>query len=137
MYELGNGVRQSQENAVDWYQQAARQGFAQAQAALGFAYRSGSGVAKDLQKALYWFEQAAIQQNGWAQSGLGIMFANGEGVSQDDVVAYAWLTLATQNDYPLARENLEKVEKRMTRKEINQAHELARRIGQDIEARSH
>ena len=137
MYRSGKGVQQSHENAADWYQQAAEQGFASAQAALGFAYRSGSGVAKDFEKALYWFEQAAVQQNGWAQSGLGIMFANGEGVSRNNVVAYAWLTLAIQNGYPLAQENLKKTAKRMTRKEIDQADELTGRLRQEIEARRH
>ena len=76
-----------------------------------------------------------MQQNGWAQSGLGIMYANGEGVSQNDIVAYAWLTLATQNGYTLARKNLKKIAERLTRKQIDQADELARRLREDIESR--
>ena len=125
------------EQAEKWNRLAAEQGLASAQAALGFSYRSGSGVAMDFEKALYWFEQAAVQRNGWAQSGLGMMLANGEGVSRNDVAAYAWLTLATQNGYRRAQENLKTVQKRLTRKKIKQADELARRLRQDIEARSH
>jgi len=47
MYDNGQGVSQSYEQAVKWYRQAAQQGDAIAQLNLGNMYNSGRGVPQD------------------------------------------------------------------------------------------
>ena len=44
MYEVGQGVKQDDFEAVKWYRQAAEQGEANAQAILGFSYLLGKGI---------------------------------------------------------------------------------------------
>ena len=44
MYEHGQGVAQSDKEAVAWYRKAADQGHARGQCNLGFMYYQGQGV---------------------------------------------------------------------------------------------
>ena len=45
--------------AAEWYEKAARRGYAPAQCNLGFFYDRGVGVAEDAAKAVEWYERAA------------------------------------------------------------------------------
>ena len=47
MYDNGQGVRQDDAQAVQWYRKAAEQGHAKAQYNLGVAYINGQGVRQD------------------------------------------------------------------------------------------
>ncbi|HHX2522660.1 TPA: tetratricopeptide repeat protein, partial [Neisseria subflava] len=58
MYANGQGVRQDDAQAVQWYRQAAEQGDAQAQGLLGIAYGSGYGVRQDSALAQEWYGKA-------------------------------------------------------------------------------
>ena len=58
MYANGQGVRQDDAQAVQWYRQAAEQGDAQAQVLLGIAYESGRGVRQDSALAQEWYGKA-------------------------------------------------------------------------------
>ena len=61
-YSLGDGVKQDQETANRWLQQAAGNGDADAQYWLGeLYYDGGSGFGKDRAAALLWLEKAAAQ----------------------------------------------------------------------------
>lgn len=93
-YDKGNGVPQSDSQAVKWYKAAAEQGNAEAQDDLGLMYRSGRGVEKDKVEAVKWHKKAARQKNPAAMFNLGTAYYNGDGVSIDDVSAYAWFLLA-------------------------------------------
>jgi len=79
---------------VAWYQKAAVQGIADAQAKLGVMYDTGEGVPKDAVKAVAWYQKAAVQGIADAQLILGVKYSEGEGVSKNMVIAYAWLNLA-------------------------------------------
>ena len=58
MYANGQGVRQDDAQAVQWYRKAAEQGDAQAQLALGLRYATGQGVRQDIVIAKEWFGKA-------------------------------------------------------------------------------
>jgi hypothetical protein len=70
MYVNGEGVTQDDAEAVRWYRAAADQGFAEAQASLGFMYVNGKGVAQDYAEAMRWFRLAADQGHAYAQEAL-------------------------------------------------------------------
>ena len=61
LYETGEGVNQSWEEAVKLYRQAADQGSAQAQFNLAQCYENGTGVRKNPEKAAELYRLAADQ----------------------------------------------------------------------------
>ena len=61
MYRNGEGVPQSDRQAVAWYSKAAEQGFAHAQYNLGMMYNNGAGVSQNRDKAREWLRKAAAQ----------------------------------------------------------------------------
>ena len=67
IYRQGQGVAQSDTEAVKWYRKAAEQGDASAQYNLGWMYHKGEGVPKDLILAYVWFNvaQANGNEKGW------------------------------------------------------------------------
>ena len=73
LYSTGQGVQQSNFEALKWWQMAANQGDADAQYNLGVLYRDGIGVESDSEVSLKWFHQAA---------------ANGDQVSAGIVAEY-------------------------------------------------
>ena len=78
------GVRDKDEDeAAQWYQKAAEQGHAEAQASLGLMYVLGRDVPKDEAKAVQWFQKAAKQGNANGQAALGWMYMEGRGVIRD------------------------------------------------------
>lgn len=72
-YEHGEGVVRDQEKAVDLYCQAARQGVAEGQYALGWMYANGRGVERDDRIAAKLFEMAASQAYPQAQKMLQLI----------------------------------------------------------------
>lgn len=89
-------ARRDYETALREYQAAAKQGDAEAQAALGFLYQMGLGVQKDLAEAARWYRKAAEQGNVKAQYYLGFMYEHGLGVPEDDAVAVYWYLKAAK-----------------------------------------
>jgi TPR repeat protein len=59
LYDKGQGVPQSDHEAMNWYRRAAEQGEARAQYNLGLMYANGQGVAQDLVEAYYWISLSA------------------------------------------------------------------------------
>ena len=96
-YDDGNGVSQSDREAVKWYRAAAEQGNASGQANLGLMIRLGRGVEQNKEEAVKWYRKAAKQKNALAMFNLGTAYFNGDGTSIDDVAAYAWFSLAQEH----------------------------------------
>ncbi len=63
MYDRGDGVPQSDEEALKWYKMAAKQGEARAQYNLGLMYANGQGVPQDYVEAYFWISLSAAQGN--------------------------------------------------------------------------
>jgi TPR repeat protein len=125
MYANGQGVPQSDAEAVAWYHKAAEQGQAAGQAYLGYMYQRGKGVPQSDTEAVAWYRKAAEQGHGAGQRSLGWMYAKGRGISQDAVKAYMWESLALLNGEAKAGALLDEIAKQLTQSQISQAQGLA------------
>lgn len=94
----GHGVRESDAQALQWFERAARQGLAEAQFHLGNMYAYGlasPGADVDASRlAAQWYFEAARQGHADAQYSLGILFLTGTGVVQNTDEGARWIGLA-------------------------------------------
>jgi TPR repeat protein len=111
MHAGGLGLSKDDTKAFERYQQAAEQGHASAQAALGSMYRKGAGVAKDEAKAIAWFRKSAAQGNDEARRHLEAMESARDGRKNTadipepgDTKAQAALASAQPASQPVADE---------------------------------
>ena len=104
---------------------AARSGNADAEELIGVMYALGLGVERDDIRAFEWYLRAAMKGHPGAQSGVGWYYEVGRGMPAPDLVrAYVWYVLSTIGGDPDAAISQEEVVKKMTPKEIEQAHRL-------------
>ena len=68
VYARGLGVSEDIKEAAKWWQLAASQGDAEAQASLGFLYELGSGVTQDYVQAYLWYSLAIAASPGNANA---------------------------------------------------------------------
>jgi uncharacterized protein len=125
MYELGQGVIQDYDEAIEWYRLAAAQGNANAQFNLAVIYYLGAGVAPDDKEAAQWYGLAADQGLMAAQYNLGYMFYKGYGVTQDYLQAHKWWSLAAAQGHEDAAKNRDIAALKMTPSQIEEAKRLA------------
>ncbi len=85
------------------------------------AYEKG-----DYATALMEFRVLAEQGDAIAQYNLGLMYANGRGVPRDYVQARMWFNLAAAQDNETARTLRDKLAKKMTPAQLDEAQRLAR-----------
>ena len=100
--------KKNPEEAVKWYEKAAKQGHAKAQVNLGLMYANGDdGVEKDSRKAVTLWKLAAEQGNAKAQLNLGVMYSTGEGVDKKNPEeAVKWYEKAAEQENAKAQLNL-------------------------------
>jgi uncharacterized protein len=107
LYHLGLGVPENDALARQWFERAARQGFAPAQFELGNLYAYGHApvaAGEDTQRlAAQWYFEAARQGHAEAQYSLGILFLAGSGVQRNPGEARKWLTRAARQGHPDAQ----------------------------------
>lgn len=93
-----------------YYEQAARNGSAQAAYALAALYRDALLVDKnedeatrDREKTFFWMREAAV--GGWpqAQYELAVFYYSGKGTERNPAEAIQWLEKAAENDHVLAQ----------------------------------
>ena len=111
-YKNGQGVTESYEEAVKWYRKAAEQGNAGAQCNLGFCYFYGRGVTQSYEEAVKWYRKAAEQGDKYAQCYLGWCYENGQSVTQSYEEAAKWYRKAADQGYQLAKDVLDRLNKR-------------------------
>lgn len=63
LYDKGQGVPQSDQQAMKWYELAAKQGEPRAEYNLGLMYLNGQAVKPDLVEAYYWISRSAARGN--------------------------------------------------------------------------
>ena len=68
-----------------------------------------------------WIRRAAEQGDALAQNNLGAMHYFGQGVEKDYVDAYAWFNLAAAHGYDSAAESRDKLEGRMSPRQVADA----------------
>ena len=124
-YYGGDGVRQDDTLAADWFRKAAAQGYAPAQYSLGLMYLEGRGVARDHAEAARLLRAAGEQGNALAQYRLAMLYFQGQGIATDYVSAYKWLTLVAERGNALAAEKRQTVARQMTPAEIEAARKMA------------
>lgn len=90
--------------AAAYYQIAAKDGFATAQARLGALYANGIGVPRDLGRAFDLFRVSAqLGHNVDAEFALAEMYYTGQGVLQDYGRAVDWYQKAARGGHPVAQ----------------------------------
>ena len=93
--------------AFNWYLQAAEQGYAPAQCAVGASYLSGRGAFIDVALAVAWFRKAAEQGEAKAQWNLGTLYGEGRtGVKRDLKQAFGWCQKAADQGFLPAQATL-------------------------------
>ena len=90
----------------DAARQAAEQGDAGAQTALGVMYEDGEGVPQDYAEAVKWFRKAAEQGDADAQFRLGYKYYHGKGVPEDYTEAAKWYRKAAEQGHVEAQYEL-------------------------------
>ena len=133
-YRFGQGVPQSDAEAVKWYRKAAEQGYAKAQYNLGVCCDTGKGLPKDYAEAAKWYRKAAGQGHAKAQFYLGVSYKYGQGVTRDDVESYAWLSLSAAGGEAIALTSREEVCDRLSPQDLQRAQLRERQLGEEIQA---
>jgi len=127
-YLYGEGVAQSNFEALHWFRLAAEQDNHNAQYNLAVMYLNGIGVVENTEEALRWFEAAANNGDGMAQYNLGVFYANGVyGLDQDIQRAWMWFTLAGSGGLENAASNAVLLQEFLNADQLSQAQEMARR----------
>ena len=110
-YESGQGTEQDYNEAFKWYQQAANQGIASSQCALGRFYLGlitgdGKGLKIDKTEGVKWLRKAAEQEYVYAESLLGFCYLHGNGVEKSESMAEKWIHKAAEHGYFVAQYSL-------------------------------
>ena len=108
MLFLGNGFvtgEISRKERETWLKLAIDKGSVKGLNYLGeLYYNGGEAPVTDLTRALYWFKRAGEAGNSWAQYSLFEMYHFGRLVKKNKEKAMYWLTMAYENNNPLAVE---------------------------------
>ena len=110
-YLTGQGVAVDYNEAVSWFQKAAKQGNADAQYFLGECYFRGHGVPRDLEQSAKWNAKAATHseedfQYPEALCGLGNLFLN---VMNDKKQAIKWYRASARKGFVDAQQKLKEL----------------------------
>jgi len=106
LWAKGFDGKQSYEEALRWWNEAARRGYTVAMNNIGLAYANGHGVEPDIKQAFDWWLKSAIGGNAWAMNAIGDCYETGQGVGQDYVIAMTWYQTAAESGDPLAHYNV-------------------------------
>ena len=127
MHNSGSGVPHDPVKAAFWYRKAAEQGNGSAQTSLGVMYERGIGVPQNDKEAAAWFHKAAEQGYAEAQYVLGGMYERGQGAIKADLVqAHKWFAIAVAAGFDIAQDNLQELEAKMSREQIEKAQSMAK-----------
>lgn len=108
-YAKGIGVRQDDNEALSWLQQAADRDYPDAYLALGFMYSDGMAFAPDYRVAFNWFAKSAALNNAEAQFQLGGLYRKGMGVEQSSKQAVEWYRKAAEQGHEGAKARLKEM----------------------------
>lgn len=127
-YRLGRGVPADMRIAQSWFQKAAQQGHAEAQANLGLIlYQNG-----DKKGAMPLIRKAAERGDERAQYVLGATLFNGDVEGRDWPRAYALMSLAAEKGLPSAKTSLKQMDAVMPAADRERAKVVARQITADM-----
>lgn len=98
MYQDGDGVAKSLDEAVKWYTKSADLGYKEAQYTLGALVFQRQIQTISYTQAITYYEQAAKQGHVKSQLNLGMLHFRGDVIAQDLPAAVQWLSLAASNN---------------------------------------
>jgi hypothetical protein len=96
----------SPSEALKWFEQSARKGYAPAQVNLAVMYINGWGTPQNYGAALHWLLEAAHQKYARAYYNLGILYQQGEGVAANPAEAVRYFRLGADAGDSGAETNL-------------------------------
>lgn len=108
-YSKGIGVKQSDEKAFFWYQEAADVDVAVAQFNLAVMIANGRGDERNMIKVAYWVEQAAYNNLKDAIVAYALMYQYGVGVEQDSSKSKFWFSKVKDYATPEVRNSITKL----------------------------
>jgi len=106
LWVKGYDGKQSFEEALKWWKEAARRGYTVAMNNIGLLYANGHGVPQDYTEALNWWHQSAFLGNAWAMNSVGDLYENGLGTSRNLLMAMTWYQSAAEQGEPMAMYNI-------------------------------
>ena len=124
-YRTGNYAE-----AMTQFKALSEQGEVSATYYVGFLYHHGYGVPVDYAEAIKWYRKAAARSDFQSQYYLGKLAEQGKGMERDLVAAHAWYNIAARNapnprDAAYARDDVSKLERKMTPEQVAKAKEVA------------
>jgi len=123
-YRLGRGVSADPRTSNMWFERAARQGHAQAEANLALSlFQSG-----ERERSIPWLERAAERGDRRAQYYLGTAHFNGDLVARDWPRAYALMSRSAEQGLPQARTSLAEMERHLSAEDRARGSVLARQM---------
>ena len=123
-YKLGRGVPLDLAQARNWYERAARQGHAQAEANLGLLLFQN----EQREEAVPWLQRAADRGDPRAQYVLGTAHFNGDLVERDWPRAYALMRRAADQGLPQATASIAEMERHLSAEDRQRGLALARQM---------
>lgn len=96
LYKEGQGVAQSDSEAIKWFRKSAENNYEGGQFNLGLMYEEGRGVVQNDTEAAKWYLKAAEKGLAEAQLALVKMYHDGRGVPQSEAEEIKWLTRAAK-----------------------------------------
>ncbi|MDB5396723.1 MAG: SEL1-like repeat protein [Rhodospirillales bacterium] len=116
MYDTGQGVTQSSNDALNWYRAAADEGNPVGSFNVGVMYDAGLGVDHNPSEASRWYANAAEMGHGQAAYVLALIYETGAGLPQDLAQANHYFRLAAELGIAAARDHLDKSDQIRPRK---------------------
>jgi TPR repeat protein len=121
-----NGVSQSYDASIYWYEKAARNKSVNSQYLLGLIYLHGKEVPQDFEIAFKWLMQAADNGNVKSQYLLGLMYYGGFGTNKNIFNSYLRFKLASFLGNKEASILTDKLGGELSKDEIQQADKLSK-----------
>jgi TPR repeat protein len=106
LWAKGFDGKQSYEEALKWWKEAARRGYTVAMNNIGLAYANGHGVTQDYNEAFNWWHQSAFLGNAWAMNSVGDLYENGLGTPRNLQMAMTWYQSAAEQGEPMGMYNV-------------------------------
>lgn len=99
MYAAGDGVKQNDETAFNWFKNAAEGNDAEGQFMTAQGYQQGIGVTQDIQQARYWYQRAAENNNLPAKHALGALLLQQNAAAATHQSGEDWLIKAASQGH--------------------------------------
>lgn len=102
LLNIGAGLKQNHESALNYYKKAAMKDSARAYHAIGVMYYHGEGVEQSYEKAMGYFNKASAKRHAKSLYAVGLMYMKGLGVTKNVEMALRYFKHASMQNYPEA-----------------------------------